>query len=99
MLSLYRRLIWSRKASPALRASDYGSLHDTPGGLYAYVRSAGDERLLVALNFTGQPLEYRVDGPTQGRLELSTDPSRPTGEEIDLAPLRLGPDEGAIVRL
>jgi alpha-glucosidase len=99
MLSLYRRLIWYRKGSPALRGGDYRSLHDTPDGLYAYVRSTGDERLLVALNFTGQPLEYQVDGSAQGRLELSTDPARSTGEEIGLAPLRLGPDEGAVVRL
>jgi alpha-glucosidase len=99
MLSLFRRLIWFRKGSPALRGGDYRSLPDAPGGLYAYLRSAGDERLLVALNFTGQPLDHQVEGADQGRLELSTDPSRPTGEEIDLAPLRLGPDEGLVIRL
>ena len=53
----------------------------------------------MALNFTGQPLEYQVDGSAEGRLELSTDPARSTGEEIGLAPLRLGPDEGVVVRL
>jgi alpha-glucosidase len=99
MLSLYRRLIWYRKGSDALRDGDYHSLPDAPGGCFAYLRSAGDERLLVALNFTGQPLEYQVGGPSQGRLELTTAPDRPTGEAIDLQPLRLGPDEGVVVRL
>jgi alpha-glucosidase len=99
MLSLFRRLIWFRKGSPALRGGDYRSLPDTPGGMYAYLRGAGGERLLVALNFTGQPLEYQLDRPAEGRLELSTDPARPAGEAVGLHPLRLGPDEGVIVRL
>jgi alpha-glucosidase len=99
MLSLYRRLIWYRKGSPALHGGDYRSLLDVPDGCYAYLRSAGDERLLVALNFSGQPLEYQVDGPSHGRLELATDPTRPTGQDLALHPLRLGPDEGVVVRL
>jgi alpha-glucosidase len=99
MLTLYRRLIWFRKGSPALHGSGYRSLPDAPGGCYAYLRTAGDERLLVALNFTGEELEYPVGGHQRGRLELSTDPSRPTGQELSLGPLRLGPDEGAVVRL
>jgi alpha-glucosidase len=99
MLSLVRRLIWHRKGSPALHGGDYRSLPDAPGGCYAYLRSAGDERLLVALNFTGQALEYPVGEQERGRLELSTDPERATGGELSLRPLRLGPDEGVIVRL
>jgi alpha-glucosidase len=99
MLTLYRRLIWFRKGSPALHRGAYRSLPDAPGGCYAYLRTAGDERLLVALNFTGEELEYEAAGPERGRLELSTDPARPAGEELALRPLRLGPDEGVIVRL
>ena len=53
----------------------------------------------MALNFTGQPLEYQVGEAGQGRLELATDPGRAAGEEIGLHPLRLGPDEGVVVRL
>jgi alpha-glucosidase len=99
MLSLFRRLIWYRKGSPALHGGDYRSLPGAPGGCYAYLRAAGHERLLVALNFTGQALEYQVGERERGRLELSTDPDRPTGEELSLRPLRLGPDEGVVVRL
>jgi alpha-glucosidase len=99
ILSLYRRLIWYRKGSAALHGGGYRSLPDAPGGCYAYLRSTSDERLLVVLNFTGQPLEYEVDGPDQGRLELATDPDRATGEAVGLRPLRLGPDEGVVVRL
>ena len=84
-------------ARPPRRRLPLAARH--PRRLYAYLRTAGDERLLVALNFTGQPLEYQVDGPAEGRLELSTDPARPAGEAVGLHPLRLGPDEGAVIRL
>jgi alpha-glucosidase len=99
MLSLYRRLIRYRKGSAALHGGDYRAQPDAPGGCYAFLRTAGDERLLVALNFAGEPLEYQVEGQDRGRLELSTDPARPAGEELSLRPLRLGPDEGVVVRL
>ena len=99
MLTLFQRLIWYRKGSAALRGGDYRSLPDAPGGCYAYLRTAGDERLLVALNFTGQSLEYQVEGHARGRLELATDPARPAGDPVGLHPLRLAPDEGVVVRL
>jgi glycosidase len=100
MLSLYRRLIRHRKRSAALRGGDYRSLPDAPDGCYAYLRSAGEERLLVALNLTGQPLSFEPGlGADRGRLELATDPERAAGEEVGLRPLRLGPDEGVVVRL
>ena len=41
----------------------------------------------------------RSTAPTTGRLELSTDPARALGEPVGLHPLRLGPDEGVVVRL
>jgi alpha-glucosidase len=100
MLSLYRRLVWYRKGSAALRFGDYASLPDAPDGCYAYLRVTDDERLLVALNFTGQPLQYTVrQGVDRGRLELTTDPARQAGEEVGLRPLHLGPDEGVVVQL
>jgi alpha-glucosidase len=99
MLQLFRRLVWFRKGSPALHGGGYRSLPDAPGGCYAYLRTAGGERLLVALNFTGEALDYQVGGNDRGRLELSTDPARPAGEDLSLRPLRLGPDEGVVVRL
>ena len=98
MLSLYRRLIWYRKGSAALCDGDYHSLPDTPGGVYAYLRSAGAERLLVALNFTGAGVGVPVAGAGRGTLELSTDPRRPAGE-VGLEPLALAPNEGVMVRL
>ncbi len=100
MLSLYRRLIWYRKGSAALRWGGYRSLPDAPASLYAFVREAPGERLLVALNFGGEPVRWALD-PGLGdssRLELSTDPARRPGP-LRPAELVVGPDEGVILQL
>jgi alpha-glucosidase len=99
MLSLYRRLIWYRKGSPALRHGNYLAL-DAPEGLWAYLRRVGDERLLVVLNFESRPRAFTApdDLAGEGRLELATDPDRQAGT-VARRPLELGPDEGVVVRL
>lgn len=101
MLSLYRQLLGLRRATPALRSGDYRSL-DTGDAVYAYLRAGAGQRFLVALNFTSAPV--RLDaaaevGEGTARLELSTDPDRRAGGEVDLSALALGPDEGLLIRL
>ncbi len=98
LLSLYRRLIWFRKRSAALRRGRYRALR-SPWGVFAYVRETDDERLLVALNLQNRArrVAFAVV-PRSARLILSTDPERDEGE-LDLRPLRLGPNEGVLVRI
>jgi alpha-glucosidase len=55
LLSLYRRLIWFRRGSDALRWGSYQPIDGVPNGIVAYIREAGDERLLAVLNFTSEP--------------------------------------------
>ena len=98
-LSLYRRLIRLRRASPALHAGGYRPLDGLPDGVFAYLREHGEERLLVAVRFTGTPVTAGIageDGPAT--LELSTDPARGRGQ-VDLRQLGLGPNEAVVVRL
>jgi alpha-glucosidase len=105
MLSLYRRLIWYRKGSAALRWGGYASLADAPESLYAFVREAPEERLLVVLNFGGASVKWppelpdrRPGGGEGATVELSTDPDRRPGP-IRFDNLVIGPDEGIVVRL
>ncbi len=100
MLSLYRRLIWFRRRSAALREGSYRPIGRVPG-VFAFLREAGPERLLVALNFGHPRAVLRVADqglPRSGTLEISTDPDRAPGV-VSLASLELGPDEGVVVRL
>jgi alpha-glucosidase len=98
LLCLYRRLLWYRRGSQALRWGSYRSLPSAPEGLFAFVRETATERLLVALNFTDRPLDlFAAEAPTTGRLELSTG-TRRARQKIDLRPLEVDAYEGLIVR-
>jgi alpha-glucosidase len=94
LFSFYRRVIWLRHGSPALRAGSYRSLR-APRGVFAYVREADGERLMVALNFLDRPA--RVSIAENADIVLSTSDGR-TGDRLQGA-VEVGPNEGLIARL
>ncbi|MBM3695621.1 MAG: alpha-amylase [Actinobacteria bacterium] len=53
LLNLYRRLIHFRNGSPALRFGDLTTVETGNEGVAAYLRSAGDDHVLVVVNLTG----------------------------------------------
>jgi glycosidase len=97
MLSLYRRLLAYRKARPALQWGDYQPLDDVPETCYAFLRRVGDERVLVALNFSGEEQQVVLPGSGAGRVAISTHLDRT--EAVDGQSLTLRGDEGVIVEL
>jgi alpha-glucosidase len=94
IFSLYRRLGWLRKSSPALRRGSYRTI-PAPAGVFAFVREADRERVLVALNFTKAP-QLVSFGSGDAKVALSTDHAR-DGEPLALARVELRPDEGIVV--
>jgi alpha-glucosidase len=60
LLSLYRRLIWFRRSSDALRFGDYTPLDGMPESVLAYTRTAGEERLLALLNFSNDSVNVTL---------------------------------------
>ncbi|HZP56675.1 MAG TPA: alpha-amylase family glycosyl hydrolase [Dehalococcoidia bacterium] len=95
LLSLYRRLIWSRKRSPALTLGAYAPVDDVPDAVYAYTRAHDDERLLVALNFASEPVEFTLPSHLHAEeFVLGTHDSAFEGQR-----LALRPDEGRVLRL
>jgi alpha-glucosidase len=58
LLSLYRRLIWLRRRSDALRYGDYAAVDDVPEGVYAFTRAHNAERTLTLLNFTNAAISF-----------------------------------------
>jgi alpha-glucosidase len=71
-LSLYRRLAELRAGSEALQTGSQRTL-DLGPGLLAWVREAGEERILAIVNFLGT-----ASGPVaaEGTLILSSRPGR-----------------------
>lgn len=101
LLTLYRRLIALRRASPALQAGSQRSLDPVPTGCWAFLREGEGQRLLVALNFGrfGRSLELgSAAGASEARLLLSTATGREEGERVR-GTVRLGPEEGVVLEL
>ncbi|KAB8141143.1 DUF3459 domain-containing protein [Chloroflexia bacterium SDU3-3] len=94
MLTLVRRLIALRRASPALSVGSYAPLVGS-GDVLAYVREADGVRLAVALNLGNQAQVVPLGAA--GRVLLSTHLDR-EGEATD-GTISLRPAEGVIVAL
>ena len=95
ILSLYRRLLAYRKATPALQWGSYQAVDGAPDDCFVYRRRAGDQRVLVALNFSDRDQRIAVAG--QGKVAISTSMDR-TGT-IHLAGFVLRGNEGIVVEL
>ncbi|HMQ30634.1 MAG TPA: alpha-amylase family glycosyl hydrolase [Chloroflexaceae bacterium] len=94
-LSLHRRLLALRRELPALAAGAHQILFRDDACL-VYERSHGEQRLVVALNLTGEPRSLRLDG-LAGALLLSSRLDREGDPVHGLIELR--GDEAVIVRL
>ncbi len=100
MLSLARWLLALRRQSAALQVGTYTPVDDVPADCFVYVRQAGTERQLIALNFSSQkqvltlPKTIRAD---KIHLHISTLMDR--DDPIDLTAFTLRPDEGCVIEL
>lgn len=97
LLNLYRKLLRYRRDTPALHGGDYRPLHAGNNDCFVFLREHGDERRLVALNFTGEAQKVNVREERQGAIALSTHLDREG--DVDLTNLQLRPNEGLIVAL
>lgn len=97
LLSLYRRLLAYRKATPALRNGAYAPVEVATECCFVFRRERGAERVLVALNFSGDAARVLLPGSPSGRLTVSTyldGEGRVVDGELDLRA-----NEGVIIAL
>ena len=99
MLSLYRQLLAFRKATPALLWGDYTPIDlASPAAqenCFVFQRQAGDQRLVVALNFSAEEQKLSLPGFRAGKLILSTSLDRQG--TVDLSGFNLRANEGCII--
>jgi alpha-glucosidase len=103
VLSWYRRVLWLRKAMPALIVGDQELVDVGDADVLAYVRRTGTDATFVALNFADRPATIRLPpittppasgGAASWRVRLST---RPASEgAIAVGELALEPNEAVI---
>jgi alpha-glucosidase len=92
ILNLHRRLLRLRRSSQALTSGSYRTFR-AGAGVFAYVREVDGERLLIALNLTGEVQPVELDGVVRLSTRLDRHSTRVSSE------MRLRPNEGAIVEL
>ena len=97
MLNLTRSLLAVRRKSAALHGGSYQTLSGTPADCYAYLRQAGTERFVIAINFSGEARTLNLALPGQATVTLSSLMDR-TGA-VDLASLSLRPYEACLIGL
>lgn len=97
LLALTRRLLQARHAEPALLSGDYQPVEGMPDTCFAYLRTLGDRRLLVALNFSHDEQVVRLPELGSGRIVVSTTLDREG--EVEMGALRLRGDEGCLIEL
>ena len=98
MLSLTRRLLALRRASPALSVGRYRPLDgvDAPDDCFVFLREADSERVLVALNFGEEERLLRLpDGDCEIMVSTHLDREAPVGSRS----LTLRAAEGCVIRL
>ncbi len=92
-LNFYRNLLSLRKSEVALHAGDYQPLDGTPDNTYVYIRQAGDEKVLVALNFASTACEVAL--PASGTVLVSSHAE----SKLAGTTLALAPNAGCIIKL
>lgn len=90
LLNWYRQLISLRRGEPALHAGDYTQWDGGSDDLFCYMRSHGEDRLLIVLNFADQPVEARLP---KGDWQALTGPGGAAQTTI-----RCAPEEGVILK-
>jgi alpha-glucosidase len=97
LLSLVRRLSWTRRHDGCLQGGTYRSV-DAGDGLFGYVRELGGESLFVLLNFAAEARRLNHSGWSgRATIELSTDRAREQ-QAVTVGDLELRPNEGLLLR-
>jgi alpha-glucosidase len=97
MLTLTRRLLALRRATPALHSGSYQPITHGNKQCMAFVRESDGERWLIALNFSAEPQTLDLSAYGSGQVVLSTALDRE--EAAELAAFTLRGNEGCIVKL
>lgn len=93
-INLYRRLGALRRKSAALRTGEYQALDSVPSDCFVFERTQGNERVLVAINFSSGSRSIDTAGFT-GQVEVSSERTS-EGNAVD-GTLNLGPHEACVV--
>ena len=98
LLNWYRRLAWTRKRKPALKAGSYRAIDRVPRGVFAFLRELGGEKIAVFLNFTSRDvtLAGRLEELAGGEWNVLLTTHGTGGERATVDNMVLRPDQALI---
>ncbi len=97
ILSLYHQLLELRRKEPALHIGAYTPV-PAHGPVLAYIRSSGETRLMIVLNFSNETIEFTPERmEPKGTILLQTRNER-KGEWIN-GNIQLQSNEGVVIKL
>ena len=100
-LNYFRKLLACRKSTPALQIGSYRSINpesaETQENCFVFERQAGDQRVIVALNFSNREQKLSLPNLETGRIVLSTNLDREG--DVSLSGFSLRENEGCIIVL
>lgn len=98
MLNMYKKIIWFRKNSPALQNGIYYPLNTGNKNIFAYIREAPEQKILIIINFSGQ--KQKISLPfAKSKLVCSSFLSRKPGQILNLNNIYLKSYQGLIFEL
>jgi len=102
IFNTYKRLLTLRRSEPALRDGDYASVNENDEHVFAYVRRAAGETVLVALNMSAAQRTLSVKGMGRDGDVLYRSPLGKTGtaaETVSLGKIELAPFGFVVVKV
>jgi alpha-glucosidase len=96
-LSLYRKLLAYRRATPALHSGSYRAVDGVPNDCFVFERQARDQRILVALSLSDQ--DHRIALPALGAGEIIISTGLDRSGPLSLTDFVLRSNEGLIIKL
>jgi alpha-glucosidase len=99
MLSFYKRLIFTRKNTPALVTGDYRPLHDRSSEYLAFLRVADHQSVLVILNYSEKHQTLHFPKLTYKKSHLIFSSTGRCNKEESLSGISVGPFEIYIAEL
>ncbi len=85
-----------RRATPALQLGSYQAVEHAPDDCFAFERRLGDQRIIVALNLSGQ--DRRVVLPDLGAGEIVMSTALDRSGPVVLADFTLRGNEGLMIK-
>jgi alpha-glucosidase len=99
MLNFVKSLIALRQQSPALMHGSYMTLPVFTSDVLAYLRTEGQENILIAMNFSSKDKAVNLTSNSQSAQHVLLSTYNDRHDDVSVNPLKLRPYEGLMIKM